>query len=235
MGRVPDIGKAASTDPRWSEPLQDKVFKSRHQLERIKNALENKAKRLQAANLPIFSAVLTEQAGVQAIDVNGIGVKFTLVNAVDAANEHQIDDQGEHTDLSSAFAAKANNENNQNLYRPGYARFAVWSDVPLQGFAWVRVPEPEALGAHPGRAPRSSVGVCSQEPPLLRSSRSTGRGGPDATHTLRCGTSGPLLPSTRPITNPCVLIFHEDALGRKAAGEKFSLASSSADVPIVRV
>lgn len=34
------------------------------------------------------------------------------------------------------------------IHRLGYARFAVWSDVPLRGFEWVGVREPEALGAH---------------------------------------------------------------------------------------
>eukprot|EP00965_Chrysotila_dentata_P152802 5050202-Pleurochrysis_carterae.AAC.1 len=35
-------------------------------------------------------------------------MNFTLVNAVDAADGDQIDDQGEHTDPSLDFAAMAN-------------------------------------------------------------------------------------------------------------------------------
>eukprot|EP00965_Chrysotila_dentata_P056147 1861075-Pleurochrysis_carterae.AAC.1 len=63
-------------DPRWPGPLPDKVLNNKQQVERIKNARENNAKRLQVANLPylpICSAISTGQAGDQIIHVNGIG------------------------------------------------------------------------------------------------------------------------------------------------------------------
>eukprot|EP00965_Chrysotila_dentata_P178661 5900139-Pleurochrysis_carterae.AAC.1 len=40
-------------DPRWPGPLPDKVLKNKQQVERIKKARENNAKRLQVPNLPI--------------------------------------------------------------------------------------------------------------------------------------------------------------------------------------
>eukprot|EP00965_Chrysotila_dentata_P051539 1709739-Pleurochrysis_carterae.AAC.1 len=95
-------------DPRRPGPLPDKVIKNKQQVERIKNARENIAKRLQVANLPISSAIPTGPAEDQIIDFNGIGVYFTLVNAVDAADGDQIDDQGEHTNPSLDFKAMAN-------------------------------------------------------------------------------------------------------------------------------
>eukprot|EP00965_Chrysotila_dentata_P128333 4242926-Pleurochrysis_carterae.AAC.1 len=54
------------------------------------------------------SAISTGQPGKQILDVNGIGVNFTFVNAIDAVNGEHIDDQGEYTDPSLDFAAMAN-------------------------------------------------------------------------------------------------------------------------------
>eukprot|EP00965_Chrysotila_dentata_P188524 6172785-Pleurochrysis_carterae.AAC.5 len=65
-------------DPPWPGSLPDKVLKNKQQVERIKNACKSYAKRLQVANLPISSAMSAGQAGDQIIDVNGIGVNFTL-------------------------------------------------------------------------------------------------------------------------------------------------------------
>eukprot|EP00965_Chrysotila_dentata_P129735 4288772-Pleurochrysis_carterae.AAC.1 len=55
-----------------ARPSTRKVLKNKEQVERIKNARENNAKRLQVANLPICSAFATGQAGEEVIDVNGI-------------------------------------------------------------------------------------------------------------------------------------------------------------------
>eukprot|EP00965_Chrysotila_dentata_P085661 2825985-Pleurochrysis_carterae.AAC.1 len=44
-------------EQRWSEPVPDKVLSSKQQVEHIKNARENNAKRLQVAHLLICSAI----------------------------------------------------------------------------------------------------------------------------------------------------------------------------------
>eukprot|EP00965_Chrysotila_dentata_P229406 6197170-Pleurochrysis_carterae.AAC.1 len=71
----------------------------------------------------------------------------------------------------------------------------------------VGAPELEALGAHPRRAPRSSMGVCSwrsQVPGALSLTlevlEAYRAGGTDTTPTLRRGMSKPLISSTRPKT-----------------------------------
>eukprot|EP00965_Chrysotila_dentata_P103175 3406392-Pleurochrysis_carterae.AAC.2 len=76
----------------------------KQQVERIKNARDNNAKRLQVANLPICSAVATGHVGEQIIDVNAIGVNFALINAVKAAVGDRAEDQGEQTDPSLDYA-----------------------------------------------------------------------------------------------------------------------------------
>eukprot|EP00965_Chrysotila_dentata_P077865 2568463-Pleurochrysis_carterae.AAC.1 len=83
-------------DPRWG-PLPDKVLKNKQQVERIKSARENNAKRLQVANLPICSAMASPEIVMQAMDVNGCGANFTWINAVSGVDEKAFDDQGECT------------------------------------------------------------------------------------------------------------------------------------------
>eukprot|EP00965_Chrysotila_dentata_P047883 1588359-Pleurochrysis_carterae.AAC.1 len=57
-------------DPRWPGPLPEKVLKNKQQVERIKNARENNAKRLQVANLPICSAIAAGHEPEKVINVN---------------------------------------------------------------------------------------------------------------------------------------------------------------------
>eukprot|EP00965_Chrysotila_dentata_P088049 2906816-Pleurochrysis_carterae.AAC.1 len=69
----------------------------------------------------------------------------------------------------------------------------------------MKAPEPEAFGAHPRQALRLYLRVCSwrsQEPHSSRSLRSTGPVDPMLRPPLRRGTSGPHLPSARPVTAP---------------------------------
>eukprot|EP00965_Chrysotila_dentata_P253115 6211069-Pleurochrysis_carterae.AAC.2 len=60
-----------------------------------------------AANLPICLAIATGEV----IEVNGIGMNFTAVNAVGAASVNLTDDQGEHIDPSLDFAVPASTSN----------------------------------------------------------------------------------------------------------------------------
>eukprot|EP00965_Chrysotila_dentata_P238692 6202662-Pleurochrysis_carterae.AAC.3 len=72
-------------DPRWPGPLPAKVLKKYSR-----------------------SSVSRARAGEQVIDVNGIEMNLTLVNAVKAASGDPLDDQGEHTDPSLDFAVSKN-------------------------------------------------------------------------------------------------------------------------------
>eukprot|EP00965_Chrysotila_dentata_P018561 618114-Pleurochrysis_carterae.AAC.1 len=92
-------------DPRWPGPLPDKVLKNKQQVERIKNAREEYAKRSQAANRLICSAMASTLDDLQAVDVNGVGANFTMINAsVSGVDENVVDDQGVQTDPSLNYA-----------------------------------------------------------------------------------------------------------------------------------
>eukprot|EP00965_Chrysotila_dentata_P131023 4331370-Pleurochrysis_carterae.AAC.1 len=62
--------------------------------------------RLQVANLPICAAIAAENGEEGVIDDNGIGVNFTLINAVETAAGEMEDDQGEHTDPTLNYVVR---------------------------------------------------------------------------------------------------------------------------------
>eukprot|EP00965_Chrysotila_dentata_P094479 3123425-Pleurochrysis_carterae.AAC.1 len=94
-------------DPRWPGPLPERYSKtsSKSSASRTRERITHY---LQVANLPICSEIAAGHEPEQVMDVNGIGVNFTLVNAVEAASGDREDDQGEQTDPSLDYAVSTN-------------------------------------------------------------------------------------------------------------------------------